>query len=104
MDFDKYQYEASELALPTALNPEYLVAGLAAEAGEVAGVYAKRIRDGLKEDYYDKMKKELGDCLWFIAVLCEIYSWNLGDLAQENLDKLQSRKLRGKLQGSGDDR
>ncbi len=50
------------------------------------------------------MKKELGDCLWFISILAFEAGLNLGEVAQENLDKLFSRKERGVLQGSGDDR
>jgi NTP pyrophosphatase (non-canonical NTP hydrolase) len=105
MDFDKYQYEAAGTALPSALCLDYLIPGLAAEAGEVAGKYAKYIRDeGRITDLHIDLKKELGDVLWFCAVICEHIGLNFKDVAEANLEKLQSRAKRGTLKGNGDDR
>jgi NTP pyrophosphatase (non-canonical NTP hydrolase) len=52
----------------------------------------------------DSLKKELGDVLWFVAVLSEHYNIDLQDVAIGNINKLRSRQQRGTLQGSGDDR
>lgn len=105
MDFDKYQYEASFTMLPSAANFQYLITGLAAEAGEVAGVYAKHIRDDTKmSDFQEKIGKELGDVLWFVAMIAEQADYDLAKIAEANLQKLKDRQARGKLKGSGDDR
>ncbi len=105
MDFDRYQYEASFTMLPTAANFQYLVAGLAAEAGEVAGAYAKHIRDETKmSDLQEKMGKELGDVLWFVAMLAEMSDIDMAKIAEQNLEKLKDRQKRNKLKGSGDER
>jgi len=105
MDFDKYQYEATKTLLPSAANLEYLVTGLAAEAGEVAGVYAKYIRDETKySDLRDNLCKEMGDVLWFLAILSEQLDIDLGAVAAINLQKLRDRQQRNKLKGSGDER
>ena len=105
MDFERYQYEASFTMLPTAANFQYLVAGLAAEAGEVAGVYAKHIRDETRmSDLQDKLSKELGDVLWFVAMLAEVADMDLKIIAEQNLLKLKDRQARNQLKGSGDDR
>lgn len=104
MNFKEYQEQAKSFALETALNEEYLVSGLAAEAGEVAGKYAKKVRDGEKGSYQKELLKEVGDVLWFAALLAEIHGVSLEDLAQENVDKLASRQARGKISGSGDNR
>jgi NTP pyrophosphatase (non-canonical NTP hydrolase) len=51
-----------------------------------------------------ELSKELGDVLWYVSALaCEI-NVSLSTIAEENIDKLNSRQERGKLQGSGDNR
>ena len=47
---------------------------------------------------------EVGDVLWYCAMMAKEVGVPLGDIMQENLDKLRSRKERGKLSGSGDNR
>lgn len=105
MDFDKYQFEAEQLALDTAYKMEYLIPGLAAEVGEVASLYAKYVRDQTKfQDLRPKMIKELGDVLWFVAVLSSYIDVDLREVAEANIEKLMDRANRNVLQGSGDDR
>jgi NTP pyrophosphatase (non-canonical NTP hydrolase) len=50
------------------------------------------------------IKAELGDCLWYIAVLADDFGLKLEDIAEHNLKKLASRQKRGTLTGSGDHR
>jgi NTP pyrophosphatase (non-canonical NTP hydrolase) len=52
----------------------------------------------------EKLIKECGDVLWFVAVLSEYLGYNLADVADMNIEKLQDRAKRGTIQGSGDDR
>lgn len=105
IDFDKYQYEAVGTCMESAFNLDYLIPGLAAEAGEVAGKYAKYIRDeGTMADLHQDVSKELGDVLWFCAVLAEKIGVDLSAIAEANIKKLNSRKNRGVLSGSGDNR
>lgn len=106
LTFDEYQ----EQALQTAIYPNddkrlallYLACGTAGEAGEIADCIKKYFRDGVHD--YDKLAKEIGDCLWYLSMLCEEMGWNLGVVARQNADKLFSRKSRGVLGGSGDER
>lgn len=106
MQFNEYQSNALTTAKTTALSMDYLIPGLVAEAGEVAGHYAKYKRDGylLVGDPQDAIVKELGDVLWFIAVIAFQYGLPMEKIAQINLDKLRSRAARGMIEGSGDDR
>jgi NTP pyrophosphatase (non-canonical NTP hydrolase) len=105
MNMDEYQEAAHLLALPSALSNDYLVPGLAGETGEVCSLFAKMARDGANPHEFDeKVAKELGDVLWFIAVLAKQQGLTLGMIAYENLQKLYSRAQRGVLGGSGDDR
>lgn len=85
----------------------YPVMGLAEEAGEVAGKFAKAIRDDngfLSDERKEAVQKELGDVCWFVAEICTNMDWSLEDIMQMNLDKLASRKARGVIHGSGDNR
>ena len=80
----------------------YPALGLAAEAGEVANKVKKILRDG----NFDRkaIADEVGDCLWYIAALCRDLNVSMNDIAKTNLSKLQDRKKRGVISGSGDNR
>lgn len=67
--------------------------GMSSEIGEIHGIYQK-IYQGHTADE-EHLKKEVGDLLWFIAEFCTSYGWNLGDVAQMNIDKLIARYPRG---------
>ena len=64
--------------------------GLSGEAGEVADQIKKGIfhQQGLDKD---KIKKELGDTLWYIASLCTCFGWTMEEVMQLNIDKLKAR-------------
>ena len=104
LTLDAYQEQAAKTAVypdDQALN--YLVAGLAGEVGELASIFAKHWR-GDGDLNHDHAAAELGDILWFIAMLAERLDTDLSDVAQNNLNKLADRAVRGKLKGNGDNR
>jgi len=70
------------------------------EAGEVAGKVKKQIRDGTESN----IASEIGDVLWYCAMLANELNVNLGKIMEDNLYKLNDRKTRGTLRGSGDSR
>lgn len=110
MSFDDYQKQA----LTTNLEKEdkfkelmQQVLGLADEAGEVQSIFKKWIRDQNADPVEldkESVKKELGDVLWYIAVISDRLGIPLSDVAEYNIQKLASRKARGTLTGSGNDR
>lgn len=109
--FDDYQRQAIDtLIYPGSgeiLGLSYVVLGLMGEAGEVAEKVKKLIRDKggeITETDKQELKKELGDVLWYSAALCHELGVDLADVAIQNVEKLNSRKQRGKLSGSGDNR
>jgi NTP pyrophosphatase (non-canonical NTP hydrolase) len=102
MLIEEYQELAFKTALETAKNPAYMVSNLTSEAGEVAGKYAKWIRDGILDE--EGMQKEVGDVFWQIAGLATVMGWSLADIASQNLKKLAQRQINNTLKGSGDDR
>lgn len=66
----EYQSRTGETQTESAKDYRYLRHGLMSECGEVAGVYAKMIRDHggqLTDAAREAFKKELGDCAWFVA-------------------------------------
>ena len=65
------------------------VFGLAAEAGEVAGILQKEYQ-GHRFDK-EHMIKELGDCLWMIAECAHAMGVKLDDVMRINIDKLKAR-------------
>lgn len=102
MLLNEYQELAFKTALESAKNPAYMISNLTSEAGEVAGKYAKWIRDGILDE--EGMQKEAGDVLWQIAGLSTVMGWSLADIASKNLQKLADRQSRLTLSGSGDAR
>ena len=105
----EYQARACQTAIfPKHRATEYLTLGLTGESGEIANKVKKFIRDGaVKDEYLAKRIEigyEIGDVLWYCAVLAEELEMNLGHIMEKNLEKLADRHKRGKISGSGDNR
>ena len=121
MDASDYQREASTFA-SYGENPMYPVLGLAEEAGEVCGKIAKFIRkhDGISpvhamrafpntlgdraQQCKEDVSKELGDVCWMVAMIAYEFGLDLGEIMEQNIQKLTDRKNRGVIVGEGDDR
>lgn len=103
MTMNDYQQSAMSFRLPSA-NEAYALYGLMGEVGEFYGALAKSIRDDDGAIDSNLVKKELGDILWFVAAVAEDFGFELQDIAEGNITKLSSRKQRGVIQGSGDNR
>jgi hypothetical protein len=67
MNWTDYQAKALSFVAVEGDLGEYIALGLLAEAGEVAGVYAKRVR-GDDADFRARLLGELSDVCWFCAV------------------------------------
>jgi|TARA_B100001059_G_C17726357_1_gene523674 NTP pyrophosphatase (non-canonical NTP hydrolase) len=107
MNFNEYQ----KLAKTTAIYDKkhqilYPALGLAGEAGEVANKVKKIIRDGYEnnKDYRADIGAEIGDVLWYCAVLASDIGLELSDIAVNNTVKLKDRMNRGVIGGNGDKR
>ena len=106
---DLYENLAGQTAIfPKEKALEYLALGMTSEAGEVAGKVKKLIRDGEDVEGFEMKKlaiaSEIGDVIWYCAMMAKEVGVPLNDIMKENLKKLHGRKERGTLSGSGDER
>lgn len=113
MDFNKYQSETAKYDLSEkttdlkAVGFIEKVLGLTGEAGETADKIKKILRDKdgmVSSEDKDLIAKELGDTLWYIAAIARYLDLPLSEIAQGNIDKLESRYQRNKIHGEGDKR
>jgi len=106
MSFNEYQSKAKETAIYKN-KIIYPTLGLCGEAGEVAEKVKKVLRDNnsvFTDEKRVEIKKELGDVLWYISAIASDLDLTLGEIAEENIIKLFSRKERSVITGSGDNR
>lgn len=68
--------------------------GLTGEAGEVSDLIKKGIFHEKGIDL-EHLKKELGDCAWYLAMICDACGFALDDVMQTNIDKLKERYPEG---------
>ena len=64
--------------------------GLCGEAGEVIDLIKKWAFQGHSLRKQD-IAEELGDVLWYVAILCEGIGLNMEEVMQKNIDKLKKR-------------
>lgn len=128
--FEQYERAALDMAIypgqGSALGLMYVALKGAGEAGEFAEHVGKAIRDdgfgsvpaiqgGTSASYVVEplsltaernalLRKEVGDQLWYLAAKARELGTNLSEIAADNIKKLQDRKARGVLSGSGDNR
>lgn len=82
-----------------------LTLGLCGESGELAEKVKKVMRgDRRLAEAYTDIEKELGDVLWYAALIAHECITNLDRVAEINIEKLASRDRRGVIKGSGDAR
>lgn len=106
MNLNDYQIEAAKTAIYPQGSLVYLALGLNGEAGEVAEIIKRVVRSSrdITDDERLLLKKELGDCLWYVANMAREMGFELADVAELNIEKLRSRQVRGALEGRGDNR
>lgn len=118
-DINEYKEKARETAVYR--YPDYPLAALVEEVGEVMGKLAKFGRkndlplemvmycvstptSSLQQELRDQVSKEMGDVIWQWVNLCHEMNLDPAQVMAENIDKLKGRKERGTLEGSGDER
>lgn len=113
MTFDDYQKEALKTAFVspkhkgTLMEQTIWAMGISGEASEVLEKWKKIVayKDGeIGDEERELLKKELGDVVWYIAVMADSLGFSLDDVMQLNVDKLKDRQKRDVIKGVGDTR
>ena len=93
MNGNEYQKLAMRTLNPSLNKKEVMinaVMGLCGESGEVSDIVKKHLFQGHELDV-EKIKKELGDVLWYIAEMCEALDLELDKVMEANIEKLSKR-------------
>lgn len=108
MTLNEYQNKALETEdYPSELKIILPTLGLTGEAGEVADKVKKVLRDNngeFTDERKEEIAKEIGDVAWYLAVLAHSIGYTLDEICKMNIDKIDSRFVRGKIHGEGDNR
>jgi len=72
--------------------------GLAGEAGEVIDPIKKDLFHG-KPFTDDYMKKEIGDCIWYLSAIANTLGYDLEEILDINVAKLAARHPNGFVKG-----
>jgi NTP pyrophosphatase (non-canonical NTP hydrolase) len=67
--------------------------GVAGEAGDLAGCIKKTLFHG--NDQTLGIRENIGDTMWYLAMICNTMDWNLEDILKENIEKLKARYPQG---------
>ena len=108
MNFEEYQKSALKTAggFPEEERKFWTMIttlGLAGEAGEVADYIKKVFGHGHTLDA-EKLKKELGDVLWYVSDICSKFGFSLDEVAKLNVEKLKARYPNGFSQAMSQNR
>lgn len=93
MEGKEYQKLAMKTLNPSLTKKDILVngvMGLNGESGEVIDIVKKHMFQGHELDK-DKIKKELGDVMWYVAEVCEALNLSLDEVMEGNIEKLAKR-------------
>jgi NTP pyrophosphatase (non-canonical NTP hydrolase) len=104
MEFNHYQDEAKTFARypDSGSNIVYPALGLCGEAGEVGNQVKKVLRDDdgvVTSERREKLIDEMGDVLWYIALLADECGIPMEALVSVNLRKLRRRVAQDQIQG-----
>jgi len=67
--------------------------GISSEAGDVAGCILKTYAHD--NDQKQGIRENLGDTLWYAAMICNFYGWDMQKILEENMEKLKKRFPKG---------
>jgi len=100
-----YQEWINGMMAGSSLNEK--VFGLAEETGEVLGKMKRRERldyESLDDEFERAIELELGDVLFYLTSIALHNGLTIERLIESNMEKINSRAVRGKIRGKGDSR
>ena len=90
MNANEYQRKAMRTATHKCYDLANAALGLTGEAGEVADIIKKHLYQG-HDLYPSEVIEELGDVLWYVALMADYFNVTLGFVMQQNITKLKAR-------------
>jgi NTP pyrophosphatase (non-canonical NTP hydrolase) len=96
MDMNEYQKEALVTKKVWADRRDDIVdcaLGIAGECGETIDIIKKFAAGAIEMNGENtlKLKKEIGDILWYVASLCDWLGCGMDEIARLNIEKLRAR-------------
>ena len=95
MEFSEYQrlaLSSDKTGMDVTRSLMVTLLGLAGETGSLLSEYKKWLREGeAYKPFSDQVSEELGDILWYLANLATKLNLDLGEVAAENLAKIEDR-------------
>lgn len=76
------------------LDAVHMSLGIAGEGGEIVDAVKKTFVYNKELDVAN-LKEELGDVLFYVQGMCNIFGWTLGEVISENVAKLEKRYPQG---------
>jgi NTP pyrophosphatase (non-canonical NTP hydrolase) len=67
--------------------------GIAGEAGDVASCIKKTFAHD--NDQKEGIRENIGDSLWYAAMICNFFEWDMQEVLDENIAKLKKRYPQG---------
>ena len=67
--------------------------GVTGEAGDLAGCIKKTIYHN--NDQTKGIRENVGDTIWYLAMVCNFYGWDFEEILFENIEKLKKRYTKG---------
>lgn len=99
MELERYQKLALRTANIEGKTQEKIVlnalVGLSGELGEVSDVIKKVYFQEHPVGELQKVKEELGDLMWYVALLATALEIDLNDVIEDNIEKLKKRYPNG---------
>jgi NTP pyrophosphatase (non-canonical NTP hydrolase) len=93
MNINDYQLKAARTCAKidgAIMDDLHMVLGMQTEAAEIADVYKKHIAYKKELDLVN-VKEEIGDLCWYIANMCNMHGWDLREILDTNIAKLEAR-------------
>lgn len=93
---DEYQFLCKATAKKFATPIEEILTwglGITGEAGDVASCIKKTFMHN--NDKKDGIRENIGDTLWYTAMICNFFNWSLQEILDENIAKLKERYPKG---------
>lgn len=94
MNANEYQRKAMRTATHKCYDLANAALGLTGEAGKVADIIKKHLYQG-HDLYPSEVIEELGDALWYVALMADYFNVTLGFVMQQNITKLKARYPEG---------